>query len=356
MAQLTEDAVLRALTAVQDPDLHRDIVDLGFVKNLRIDGPAVAFTIELTTPACPVKDQMKAEAEQAVLALPDVDRVDIEMSAQVTSSRPSYEDRPAIPGVKNVIAVSSGKGGVGKSTVAVNLACALHQTGARTGILDADLYGPNIPMMLGVSGQPMVQGKRILPFERDGIQAISIGLLVPDDQPVVWRGPMLHSAIKQFLFDVDWNNLDYLVVDLPPGTGDAQLSLAQQAHIMGAVVVTTPQDVSVHDVRKAIRMFETVKVPILGVVENMSYFSPPGSDERYHIFGKGGGQRIESEFGVKLLGQLPIDLAVREGGDSGSPVTLTHPDSEIAAAFREVAGQVAAQISTANADTPTSGQ
>lgn len=348
-ATLSEELVLQALTVVQDPDLNRDIVALGFVKDLTITGGKVSFKVELTTPACPVKDQMKAEAEAAVSGLPGVEQVDVEMTAQVTTSTPSYENRPAIPGVKNVIAVSSGKGGVGKSTVSVNLACALHKTGARVGILDADLYGPNVPMMMGLSGQPMMQGKMILPFERDGVQVISIGLIVPEEQPVIWRGPMLHTAIKQFLFEVAWRDLDYLIVDLPPGTGDAQLSLAQQSHIMGAVIVTTPQSVSVHDVRKAIRMFDTVKVPVLGVVENMSFFSPPGSDERYPIFGEGGAQRVAEEFSIPLLGQLPIDLTVREGGDNGEPVVFAHPDSDIAQAFVDVARQVAAQISTRNA-------
>ncbi len=347
----TEQGVLAALAAVQDPDLRRDIVSLGFVKELRVCGGNVAFTIELTTPACPVKDQMKAQAEAAVAAVPGVEQVNVRMSAQVTASRPSYENRPAIPGVKNVIAVSSGKGGVGKSTVAVNLACALKLTGARVGLLDADLYGPNVPMMLGVSGRPGGKEGKIFPFERDGVQVMSIGLLVPEEQPIIWRGPMLHSAIKQFLFEVLWDDLDYLVVDLPPGTGDAQLSLAQQVHLAGAVVVTTPQDVSVHDVRKAIRMFQTVKVPVLGVVENMSYFQPPGRSERYAIFGEGGGARIEREFGVPLLGRLPIDMAVREGGDRGQPVVFSHPDSPIAQALREVASLLAARVSTANAQT-----
>lgn len=346
---VTEAQILEALRAVQDPDLHRDIVSLGFVKDLRVCGGNVAFSIELTTPACPVKDQMKSQAENAVRALAGVGEVTIQMTAQVTSSRPSYENRPSIPGVKNVIAVSSGKGGVGKSTVAVNLACALRETGARVGILDGDLYGPNIPMMLGITGRPHAEGNKIIPFVQHGLQVISVGLMIAEDQPVIWRGPMLHSAIKQFLFDVLWDDLDYLVVDLPPGTGDAQLSLSQQAHVMGAVIVTTPQDVSVHDVRKAIRMFETVKVPILGVVENMSYFTPPGHSERYEIFGKGGGQRIEDEFGVPLLGQLPIDLSVREGGDRGQPAVQSHPDTAFAVAFRAIAGQVAARISTLNA-------
>jgi ATP-binding protein involved in chromosome partitioning len=346
----TEAAVLDALRAVQDPDLHQDIVTLGFVKDLRICGDQVAFQIELTTPACPVKDLMKAQAERAVKALPGVASVAIEMTARVTASRPVLGNKGVIPGVKNVVAVSSGKGGVGKSTVAVNLACALRQTGARVGILDADVYGPNVPLMLGVTGQPAVVDKKIVPFERHGLQVMSMALLVAEDQPVIWRGPMLHSAVRQFLFDVAWHDLDYLVVDLPPGTGDAQLSLSQQAHLMGAVIVTTPQDVSVLDVKKAIRMFQTVNVPILGVVENMAWFSPPGSSERYHLFGQGGGAKIEREFGVPLLGQIPIEIAVREGGDGGNPIVVAAPASASAKAMTEIAGKVAQRISILNAE------
>lgn len=344
----TEAAVLDALRAVRDPDLHRDIVDLGFIKDLRICGGAVAFQIELTTPACPVKDLMKSQAETAVRQLGGVETVEIEMTAQVTSSRPVLGDKGMIPGVKNVIAVSSGKGGVGKSTVAVNLACALQATGARVGVLDADVYGPNVPIMLGVSGQPQAVGKKIVPFVSHGLQIMSMALLTADDQPVIWRGPMLHSVVRQFLFDVAWEDIDYLVVDLPPGTGDAQLSLSQQAHLMGAIIVTTPQDVSVLDVRKAIRMFQTVEVPILGVVENMAWFTPPGQTERYHLFGEGGGARIESEFGVPLLGQIPIEMAVREGGDKGLPIVLSDPESAAAKAMIEVAGRLAQRISILN--------
>ncbi|MBK8101703.1 MAG: Mrp/NBP35 family ATP-binding protein [Planctomycetes bacterium] len=349
-AALAEPAVLDALRAVRDPDLHQDIVSLGFVKDLRVCGGNVAFSIELTTPACPVKDLMKAQAERAVLALPGVQQVKIEMTARVTASRPLMGEKGMIPGVKNVLAVSSGKGGVGKSTVAVNLACALQKSGAKVGILDADVYGPNVPLMLGVRGQPEVVDKKIVPFQKYGLQVMSMALLVADDQPVIWRGPMLHSAVRQFLFDVGWQDLDYLVVDLPPGTGDAQLSLSQQAHIMGAVIVTTPQDVSVLDVRKAIRMFQTVNVPILGVVENMAWFQPPGHSERYHLFGQGGGARIEKEFGVPLLGQVPIEMAVREGGDQGQPAVLAVPDSLAARAFADIAGKVAQRVSILNAE------
>ena len=346
----TEASVLEALRAVQDPDLHQDIVTLGFVKDLRICGDNVAFQIELTTPACPVKDLMKSQAERAVKALPGVASVAIEMTARVTASRPILGNKGVIPGVKNVIAVSSGKGGVGKSTVAVNLACALQKTGARVGILDADVYGPNVPLMLGVSGQPAVVDKKIVPFERHGLQVMSMALLVAEDQPVIWRGPMLHSAVRQFLFDVAWHDLDYLVVDLPPGTGDAQLSLSQQAHLMGAVIVTTPQDVSVLDVKKAIRMFQTVNVPILGVVENMAWFTPPGQTEKYRLFGEGGGAKIEREFGVPLLGQIPIEVAVREGGDGGRPIVVAAPESASAKALAEIAGKVAQRISIQNAE------
>jgi len=346
----TDTAVLEALRAVQDPDLHQDIVTLGFVKNLKVCGGSVALDIELTTPACPVKDLMKSQAERAIRSLPGVDEVRITMTARVTASRPVLGEKGMIPGVKNVIAVSSGKGGVGKSTVAVNLACALSRAGAKVGILDADVYGPNVPMMLGLSGQPTTVNQKIVPFEQYGLQVMSMALLVAEDQPVIWRGPMLHSAVRQFLFDVAWHDLDYLVVDLPPGTGDAQLSLSQQAHLMGAVIVTTPQDVSVLDVKKAIRMFQTVNVPILGVVENMSWFTPPGSTERYHLFGQGGGQRIEREFGVPLLGQIPIEIAVREGGDEGTPITVAHPNSLSAKALADIAGKVAQRVSILNAE------
>ena len=347
-----ENQVLEALRAVRDPDLGRDIVDLGFVKNLRICDGNAAFSIELTTPACPVKDQLKAEAETAARSVTGIESVQVEMTAQVTASKPIIGDKGAIPGVKNVLAVSSGKGGVGKSTVAVNLACALQQTGARVGVLDADVYGPNVPLMLGLNkqGQPEIRDKKIVPFQEFDLQIMSMAMLVAEDQPVIWRGPMLHSAVRQFLFDVEWDNLDYLVVDLPPGTGDAQLSLSQQAHVMGSLIVTTPQEVSVLDVKKAIRMFQTVNVPILGVVENMAWFTPPGSTERHLLFGEGGGARIEREFGVPMLGQLPIDIAVREGGDTGRPVVHAAPESEVAIALHELAGRVAQRVSILNAE------
>lgn len=348
MTAPTEALVLEALKSVEDPDLNRDIVSLDFIKNLKIDGGKVSFEVELTTPACPMKEKMQTEAEAAVRSVEGVTDIAIEMTSRVRTSQPIMGDKGMIPGVKNVIAVSSGKGGVGKSTVAVNLACALQTTGARVGILDADVYGPNVPLMLGLTDRPKTADQKIYPLVTNGLQVMSIALLIAEDQPVIWRGPMLHSAIKQFLFDVVWDDLDYLVVDLPPGTGDAQLSLSQQAHIMGSIIVTTPQAVSVLDVKKAVRMFQTVKVPILGVVENMSYFSPPGSDERYEIFGKGGGAEIEREFGTPVLQELPIDSSVRAGGDDGKPVVWSHPDSDIAQSFRDLAGRIAARVSTFN--------
>ncbi|MCR9246482.1 MAG: Mrp/NBP35 family ATP-binding protein [bacterium] len=346
----TEAAVLAALTAVREPDLDRHLVELDFVKNLEITGGRVAFSIQLASHSPSVRAALQAAAETAVKQVPGVDSVAVTMTANVSASRPVLGDKGMIPGARNVIAVSSGKGGVGKSTVAVNLACALHRAGAKVGILDADVYGPNVPLMLGATGQPKTAGKRIIPLEAHGLQLMSMALLVEEDRPVIWRGPMLHSAMRQFLTEVDWQGLDYLVVDLPPGTGDAQLSLSQQAHLTGAIIVTTPQDVSVLDVKKAIRMFQQVQVPILGVVENMAWFTPPGQAERYHLFGEGGGQRIESEFQVPLLGQVPIEIDVREGGDRGTPVVLSHPESGAAGALIDVADRVMRRVTKLNAE------
>ena len=341
----TEEQVRQALRTIQDPQLNRDIVSLDVIKDLNIRGANVAFTIAMATGTA-AGEQIKTEAEQAVMAIPGVDKVAVLLRAQAPSSNPAELPKPASAGVRHVIAVSSGKGGVGKSTDTVNLACTLAKRGARVGVLDADLYGPNIPMMLGISGQPAATGSMIIPFDRVGIKAMSIGLMVPEDQPIVWRGPRLHKAIQQFLFDVAWGELDHLLVDMPPGTGDAQLSLSQHVHLSGAVLVTTPQNVSVHDVRKAVRMFESVKVPILGVIENMAWFSPPGSDDRFEIFGSGGGNRITQEFGVPLLGQLPIDLAVSAGGDAGTPAVTAQPSSEFASSFDAIAKLVEERLET----------
>jgi ATP-binding protein involved in chromosome partitioning len=336
--------VLDALRGVLDPDLHKDIVSLGFVKDVRIDDGAVDFTIELTTPACPVRDVMKAEAEQKVGALPGVTRARAQMTADVRA-RGGF-GRQAIPGIRNILAVGAGKGGVGKSTTAVNLAVALQRKGARVGLMDADVYGPNVPQMLGVAGQPDVtEERKIVPPEAYGVKVISMGMLVPPDQAVIWRGPMLHGAVQQFMRDVVWGELDYLVVDLPPGTGDVSLSLSQSVPVAGAVVVTTPQGVSVSDVRKAVGMFRQLNIPLLGVVENMSYFVCSRCGERTEIFGHGGGRRMAEELGVPFLGEVPIDTRVRSGGDAGEPIVSVAPEAPAAVAFQEVAGKVAAQIS-----------
>jgi len=337
-----ETAILNALRRVQDPDLSTDVVTLGFVRNLAVDGSRVSFTLELTTPACPVKGLLERQARDEVLKVPGVSEVRVTMTSRVRAAGiPAGADAPLI---KNTVAVSSGKGGVGKSTVAVNLALALGQTGARVGLVDADVYGPNVPMMMGARGLPgMFQG-RILPVAAHGVRMISIGFFVSADDAAIVRGPMLSSTIKQFLFDVEWGELDYLVIDLPPGTGDAQLTVSQVIPLTGAVMVTTPQDVSLHDVRKGLAMFQQLNVPILGIVENMSYYECPHG-ERVHLFGAGGGKKLAEEFRVPLLGELPYDVETQRGGDTGRPVVVAHPDSAQAAAFRTLAGQVAAQLS-----------
>jgi len=344
---VSQDQVLAALRAVQDPDLHKDIVTLGFVKDVKIAGSEVDFTIELTTPACPVKDQMKAEAEGIVRGLPGVTAARATMTADV-KARAGF-GRQAVPGIRNIIAVGAGKGGVGKSTTAVNLAVALQRKGARVGLMDADVYGPNTPQMLGIEGGPEVsEAKRMIPPMAFGIKVISMGMLVPADQPIIWRGPMLHGAVQQFMRDVEWGELDYLIVDLPPGTGDVSLSMAQSVPVAGAVVVTTPQGVSVSDVRKAVAMFRQLNIPVLGVIENMSYFLCGHCQERTEIFGHGGGARMAEDLGIPMLGEIPIDTRVRAGGDDGRPIVSAAPDAPAAKAFLDVAGRVAAEISKQN--------
>jgi ATP-binding protein involved in chromosome partitioning len=341
---VTQEQVLAALRAVQDPDLHKDIVTLGFVKDVQVAGGEVDFTIELTTPACPVRDQMKEEAERRVAALPGVSAARAKMTADVRA-RGGF-GRQAVPGIRNIVAVGAGKGGVGKSTTAVNLAVALQRKGARVGLMDADVYGPNLPQMLGITAQPDVsEQKRILPPEAYGLKVISMGMLVPPDQAVIWRGPMLHGAVQQFMRDVEWGELDYLVVDLPPGTGDVALSMAQSVPMAGAVVVTTPQGVSVSDVRKAVGMFRQLNIPVLGVVENMSGFDCPHCGTHTDIFGHGGGERMAQDMGIPFLGAVPIDTRVRAGGDEGEPIVAVAPESPAGAAFIELAGKIAAQIS-----------
>ncbi len=343
MTEITEQRILDALRAVKDPDLHKDIVALNMIRDVKICGGIVSFRFVLTTPACPVRDQLKFEAEKTVMAVPGVERVEVTMEAEVPKARGAIEKE--VEGIRHIIAVSSGKGGVGKSTVSVNLAVSLRQMGARVGILDTDVYGPNVPIMMGGNDMPVVRGNNIVPPEYHGVKTMSIGLLNPGDKAVVWRGPMLHSAVQQFLRQVEWGELDYLIVDMPPGTGDVQLSLAQMVSIAGAVLVTTPQEVALSDVRKAYSMFEQLNVPILGIVENMSYFECPNDGNKYFIFGNGGGEALAERYGVPFLGGVPIALDVREGGDLGMPVTIGNPDSPRAKAFRAISQNVAAQIS-----------
>lgn len=345
MSQLTTELILDALRQIIDPDLHKDIVTLGFIKDLTLDGGKVSFRIVLTTPACPVKDQMQDAARELVGAIPGVQTVSVKMDAEVPKGR-GLGEKVSVPGVRNIIAVSSGKGGVGKSTVAVNVAVSLALDGARVGLMDADVYGPNVPIMLGANdAQPLVEGNRLVPIEAYGLKVMSMAFLQPGDKPMIVRGPILHGLVKQFLSDVKWGELDYLVVDMPPGTGDVQLSLAQLVPVQGAVLVTTPQEVAVADVRRALRMFETVAIPILGIVENMSYFIAPDTGTRYDIFGQGGGERLAETYHVPFLGAIPLAISVREGGDKGSPVVVSEPDSSQAQAFRRVAEEIARQVS-----------
>jgi len=345
MAQISEQSVLDALRQIKDPDLHKDIVTLGFIKDLKIEGAVVSFRIVLTTPACPVKEEIESAAREVVGALPGVTLVNVTMDAEVPKGR-GLGDKVTMPGVRNIVAVSSGKGGVGKSTVAVNLSVSLALDGARVGLMDMDVYGPNVPLMLGAGeARPEVEDGRLLPVEAYGVKLMSMAILQPGDKPMIVRGPILHGLVKQFLTDVKWGELDYLIVDMPPGTGDVQLSLAQLVPVQGAVLVTTPQEVAVMDVRRALRMFETVSVPVLGVVENMSYFVAPDTGVRYNIFGEGGGQKLADQYDVPFLGSVPLGLEVREGGDKGVPVVVGQPDSPQAEAFRKVAEEVARQVS-----------
>jgi len=346
--------VLEALRPIVDPDFGKSIVELGFVKNIEIEGARVSFEIELTTPACPVKEEFQRDARQRVGALPGVDEVAVGMTANTRgrSVQPGAKDE-VLPGVRNTLAVASGKGGVGKSTVALNLALALRESGASVGLMDADVYGPSVPLLTGVSGRPRAQDRRIHPHEAMGLKLMSMGFFLTDDSPVIWRGPMVHGLVQQFLTDVDWGELDYLVVNMPPGTGDAALTLTQQAPLSGALIVTTANDLSLIDARKGLSMFQRVQVPVLGIVENMSWFSPPDlPDRRYHIFGEGGGRRVAQELGVDFLGELPIDPRVAEGGDKGRPILTHAPDSPVAESFRTLAGNVARKLAVLAEATP----
>jgi ATP-binding protein involved in chromosome partitioning len=343
-ANPNQKAILAALSTVKDPDLHKDLVTLNMIQDLKIEDGTVSFTIMLTTPACPMKDRMKNEAHAAVSAVEGVESIEIKMDANVPNDGRN-RGLLNVP-VRNAIAIASGKGGVGKSTVSVNLAVALAKSGARVGLLDADIYGPNIPTMMGVNKLPPASPDKLIPAESHGVQIMSIGFLVKPDQPLIWRGPMLHSAIRQFLTDVAWDELDYLIIDLPPGTGDAQLSLAQSLPLSGGVIVTLPQQVSLDDALRGLEMFRQLNVPILGVVENMSYLELPDGT-RMDIFGTGGGKRLAEQTGVPFIGAIPMDPAVREGGDSGYPVILSQPDSPVAQAMMAIAEDLAAKVSVA---------
>ena len=344
MKALNDKQILAALSTVQEPELHKDLVSLNMIRDIEIDGGNVKFTIMLTTPACPLKSRIESEARQAVSSLSGVSSVQIKMDSNVP-----HDGRARgivdIP-IKNVIAVASGKGGVGKSTVAVNVAVTLAEMGARVGLLDADIYGPNVPTMMGVQQLPPATNEKLTPAKAYGVSIMSIGFLVKPGQPLIWRGPMLHTAIRQFLSDVDWGELDYLVIDLPPGTGDAALSLAQSIPLSGGVIVTMPQQVSLDDAQRGMEMFKQLNIPILGVVENMSYLTLPDGSQ-IDIFGTGGGKRLAQETGVPFIGGIPIDAQVRAGGDNGLPVVIAYPDSPASEALRAIAQDIAAKISVA---------
>ncbi len=343
MSDVTKNDVIRALRQVLDPEIKKDLVTLNMIKDVQVENSKVSFIIELTTPACPLKEKIKQDAQDAVMAIEGVDSVDITMGSRVPK-----DDKIKNLSIKNIIAVGSGKGGVGKSTIAVNLAVALAQCGAKVGLMDADIYGPNVPTMMGVDGLPPTpQNKKIQPAIAYGVKVMSIGFMVTPGQPLIWRGPMLHSAIKQFLMDVDWGDLDYLIVDLPPGTGDVQLSLVQTVPLSGGVIVTMPQQVSFDDAARAVSMFKKMDVPVLGIVENMSYLELDDGSRRL-IFGEGGGEALASMAGVPLLSSIPIDEYIRIGGDQGAPVIVAQPESSGAKSIDALAQAVAARMSMEN--------
>ena len=339
--RVTTEMVLGALKTVQDPELHRDLVTLNMVKDLEVRDGTVSFTVVLTTPACPLRNQIDSEARAAVMKLPGVQQIDIKWDAQVRADN-RISGKLDVP-IKNIIAVASGKGGVGKTTVSVNLAVALAQMGARVGILDADIYGPNVPMMMGVAEMPAPENDKLVPPVAHGVQIMSIGFLVPDGEALIWRGPMLHKAIRQLLADVLWDNLDYLVVDLPPGTGDAQLSLAQSVPLTGGIIVTTPQAVALADATRGFTAFQRLEVPSMGIIENMAG----------EVFGEGGGEEAAHRLNVPFLGRVYLAPFVRQGGDAGKPIVAFQPDSEQSAAFRAIAQKVAAEVSVMNAHRPS---
>ncbi|NEQ77004.1 MAG: Mrp/NBP35 family ATP-binding protein [Okeania sp. SIO2C9] len=343
-------SILDVLRPVQDPELQKSLVELNMIRNIKATDGQVKFTLVLTTPACPLREFIVEDCQKAVKQLPGVNEVIVDVTAE-TPQQKTIPDRQGIDGVKNIIAVSSGKGGVGKSTVAVNVAVALAQMGAKVGLIDADIYGPNDPTMLGLAdAKVMVQagqsGEVLEPAFNHGVKLVSMAFLIDKDQPVIWRGPMLNGIIRQFLYQVQWGDLDYLLVDLPPGTGDAQLTLAQAVPMSGVVIVTTPQTVALLDSRKGLKMFQQLGVSVLGIVENMSYFVPPDMPEKkYDIFGSGGGKRTAEELGVPLLGGVPLEMPVREGGDTGVPIVVGAPNSSSAQELKAIAQKIAGRVS-----------
>jgi ATP-binding protein involved in chromosome partitioning len=352
MNEITKEGILKSLSKVQDPDLKKDLVTLNMIKNITINDSKVDIDVVLTTPACPLKDKLKNDCIRAIKEdFPTLSNINVNMSSSVTSKFNSQAN-VILPGIKNTIAIASGKGGLGKSTIAVNLAVALAKDGAQVGLIDADVYGPSIPLMLGIKDKPKVyqdqRTMKLIALENYGIKLISIGFLVDENTPVIWRGPMASGAVKQFMSDVDWGELDYLIFDLPPGTGDIQLTLAQTIPLTGAVIVTTPQEVSLSDAKKGLRMFQRVNVPILGIIENMSYFIAPDTGKRYEIFGVGGGKKLAEEYNIPILGEIPIDPRVRISGDEGIPILFDSPESIHAKIITDIARNLASQISIRN--------
>jgi ATP-binding protein involved in chromosome partitioning len=341
--RVEQGRILEALRGVKDPELGTDIVTLGMIEDLKIEGTRVALTVNLTTPGCPLREQIETDVRAALGAVAGVESIDLKMGAKVRRSIEPQGD--LIPEVANTVAVGSGKGGVGKSTVAASLALGFARSGANVGLLDADVYGPNLVQMLGVNGKPEIRGSKIGPVSIHGLKLMSMAFFLKDDQPVIWRGPMLHGAMRQFLGDVEWGALDYLFIDMPPGTGDVQLTLSQIIPLTGAVLVTTPQDLALSDMRKAAAMFQTVNVPILGIVENMSYFNCPHCGERAEIFSHGGGCRIAETLKTEFLGEIPIDIGLRQGGDEGKPPVIHDSKSAPSMAFQQIADKLAAIIS-----------
>jgi ATP-binding protein involved in chromosome partitioning len=350
--RLNPSSVLEVLRPVQDPELRKSLVEMNMIRNVNVDAGKVSFTLVLTTPACPLREFIVEECQLAVKKLPGVTDVLVDVTAE-TPQQKALPNRAGIAGVKNIVAISSGKGGVGKSTVAVNVAVAIAQSGAKVGLLDADIYGPNAPTMLGlaetqITVQTKAEGEVLEPAFNHGVKLVSMGFLIDRDQPVIWRGPMLNGIIRKFLYQVQWGELDYLIVDLPPGTGDAQLTLAQAVPMAGAVIVTTPQTVALLDSRKGLMMFQQLNVPVLGIVENMSYFIPPDMpDKQYDIFGSRGGEKTAAELGVPFLGCVPLEISLRQGGDVGIPIVAAEPNSASAQALREIALKIAGKVSVA---------